>query len=126
MGLADAALWHRYITANPGLYTTISYDVHVGHGALTDPEPRDNFAKDLQDLTQKRIDVVAYSPSRNYVIEVKPRASVLAIGQAIVYTDLYVRTFNPHLPTIAAVLTDIPDQDLIQTANEYHVLILQA
>jgi hypothetical protein len=123
---ADSFIWTRFMLSNPLQFTATAYDVRVGNGSLTNPDFSDPFQKGFVDLTQKRIDAVGFTAKATYVIEVKPRASVTALGQAIIYRDMYVRTYNPTEQIIAAIVTDNPDPDIFALAKDWDVNILTA
>lgn len=126
LNIFDKRIWSRFIIINPLDFKTIYYDVRVGTGANI-PNPTDNkYIKDFNGLTQKRIDVVALAPSAIYIIEVKPLASIIACGQAIIYRDLFKRTYHLTKPLKAAILTDDPDPDIQACAIDFDVHILTA
>ena len=62
-------------------------------------------------LSKYRIDVVAYRSSSIEIIEVKPEASTVAIGQVVTYVELYKRDFSPRPPVRGVIITDheLPD-----------------
>jgi len=121
---ADQAIWHPFIAENPLGFETVAYDVHVGEGAdLADIE-LNSFAQDFKLLTQKRIDAVGYTTSTIYIIEIKPTASIIALGQAIVYTQMYRRTYRPSAALQPTILTNHADRDIKLAAQSNNVLIL--
>ena len=106
MGAADAAIWDRFVHANPKRFLRVWYDFRVGDNDPVDPECS-AIARDCWwDLTHWRIDVVAEDLSKIYVIEVKPNANAKALGQAGSYAMLYEEDEKPKKPVVAVVLTD--------------------
>lgn len=85
----DVAVWSRFIIKNPDLFATVDYDVCVGAGADFEMCTSNEYDCDCQKLTQKKIDAVAYKGSAVTLIEVKPIANMRALGQMIVYFNLY-------------------------------------
>ena len=126
MGPEDAAIWSIFIANNPSVFSSVFYDVRIGKGVTTGIPATDPIAADFQQLTQKRIDVVAQGKNTLWIIEIKPRASVIAIGQATAYLELFSETYNIHTAIQAAVITDMPDTDILNVANTLGVTILYA
>ncbi len=119
MGPADAAIWDRFISANPGRFQRVWYDFRVGDEAAV-PDECSTRARDCWwDLTYWRVDVVAEDAEKIYVIEIKPLANAKALGQADSYAMLYEEDEKPSKPVVAVVLTDtiIPTTARIAAKN---------
>jgi len=111
MAPAESALWTTLITANPWPGALVEYDVRVGSTPPPPPALPQNILNDYNALYMKRIDAVVCLPSSTLAIEVKPRAGISAIGQALCYS-LLLRTDHPQLPEIIpTILTDEPQPD---------------
>ena len=106
LGPADAAIWERYIAANPSRFTRVWYDFRVGDEPAVADDTHPSIKAGWFDLTYWRIDVVAEDASAIYVIEIKPNANSKALGQADSYAMLYEEDEKPSKPVIAVVLTD--------------------
>ena len=63
-------------------------------------------------LTSKRIDIVAKTKDKIYVIEVKDRLRPSAVGQALTYKILYQEQYKPTQPVIPTILTTMSDPDM--------------
>lgn len=108
---ADAAIWDRFIHTNPFPDAKLLYDLHVGTPAPIVENTPANYRSMILSLSTLRIDVVAMLPTETLVIEIKPRASLYAIGQVLGYALLVKRDF-PHLinPT-PVIITDTAAAD---------------
>lgn len=122
----DIAIWERFLDTFATEYTGFDYDTKVGTGT---PYPKDTppAGKRMRDILSKyRIDVVGYRDSQIEIIEVKPQASTVAIGQVIAYSKLYTRDFAPTLPLRGVIITDWYIEDIDYLTNElgidYYVL----
>jgi len=107
----DIAIWERFLELHGKEYTGFDYDVKVGLGTQPLRPTTPEYAR-MQDILSKyRIDVVGHKDSSLEIIEVKPQASTVAIGQVVTYVELYLRDFKPTLPVTGAIVTDreIPD-----------------
>lgn len=75
-------------------------------------------------LTEKRIDAVGFNGDGITVIEVKPRGGASALGQVLVYRDLYREKEKPALPLAALVVCNYIDADVRLSALRFGVSFL--
>lgn len=109
---SDIEIWDQWIRLYGHNFTGMDYDVHVGQGLEPDPDsPYPNQVM-WTHITQKRIDVLAYRPTSTWLIEVKDRPTVAAIGQVISYSILYQADFTPSLPIIPCLIAGIIEPDI--------------
>lgn len=73
----------------------------------------------------KRPDVMFTEAGTLYAAEVKPFASYVALGQALMYRYWANRKADPQRLIVAIILTDTPDPDLIPVAADNAVDIRQ-
>lgn len=71
----------------------------------TDPRPPE------AEPSFKRADIVAAFPDAVYIVEIKPAASYVALGQITLYTDLAREQWPELADALPAVLTDALDPD---------------
>lgn len=90
----DIPIWDRWMQLHAQEFESFRYDVHVGNGAPIPDDIDPKWAETYADLTKKRIDVIAYKPGLQLIIEVKDIISFTAIGQIISYPILYSRTYG--------------------------------
>lgn len=107
----DIRIWERFIKIFPNFYQSVDYDIKVGHPRIYPGNLTDQYKKDLEYLSKKRIDVVGYRGNEIHIIELKPSANFQAIGQVLGYLEL----FEPYAPKEANltgfIITDfeVPD-----------------
>jgi len=116
---ADVLLWERFIRLNSPLSQdnktpawTVSYDVHVGTIPALPPGTPQYLKDDAEALYPFKIDVVVYWPTQTLIVELKPRASLEAIGQVLGYTALYHRTFPNDPNPNPIIITDTAHLDM--------------
>lgn len=85
----DVRIWEHFIFNSPGYFDAVDYDVKVGKGMELPPDAEEPYKSDMKYLSKKRIDVVGYRNSDIYIIEIKPRAGLQALGQAKGSAELY-------------------------------------
>jgi len=86
MAKRDAEVWSRFLAARAAEFTGFAYDVAVGGVQLLGDAVEANERAGWQYNTALKIDVCALQPGRVWIIEVKPDATVSALGAAIGYT----------------------------------------
>ena len=108
----DVGVWRQFLPRCGLAFTSLLYDVRVGRGSHRgdprDPEPDPAFSE----LLRKRIDVVAHYGDHVVVIEVKPEASMLALGQVLTYRQLLAPTYPYGTKFQAWIVCNHADQDL--------------
>lgn len=89
---AEQRLWRRY-RLSIGLPdgTQSMFNVRLGEGSPAPDQVEDNMRADWKALTQRRADVILLFPDGGIALyEIKPRASLGAIGQLRAYATLIV------------------------------------
>jgi hypothetical protein len=86
MARRDAAVWERWVDKYGSAYTGVCYDVALGGLEAPDPEATPTERRTWQYQTALKIDALVIAPDRALVIEVRPWATVSAIGAAFTYT----------------------------------------
>ena len=103
MAKRDAEVWSRFLAAHSTEFDGFAYDVAVGGVQLVGEAISATERAGWQYNTALKIDVCGFKPGAVWVIEVKPYATVSAIGGAIAYTLVLRRekVFDGELlPTI--------------------------
>jgi len=100
------------------------YDVHVGSMVKGDWADDSIPARVALAVTRKRIDVVALVDGVYWIIEVKPIAMHFAIGQVLVYENLFVKEYEPELETWPVIVCDRVDEDVIPECQRLGVVLV--
>lgn len=109
----DRRVWTRFLETERHRLVRVWYDVRVGGAVDVGSDADELLGRISRGLTRKRIDVVARVGGGYWVIEVKPFGSMLALGQAITYRDLFMREFRPAEEVVGVVVCDKADADMI-------------
>lgn len=120
----DNEVWSKFLEQNFERLTEVWYDVRVGQPVDLDGDASDMEKKIAAGLTRKRIDVVAVSGGNYWVIEVKPYASMLALGQVISYARLFALQYEVRGRVIPVIVCDSVDVDLTDEFAEMGILVL--
>ena len=122
----DVAVWEKFIDSHPDKPWMMDYDVKVGLGRETMEDLPPELQKDWRDLTRKRIDAVAWAPDAIYIIELKPQATLGAIGQVLGYSELWEDLHNSGRrvhPLILCNSTD-PDTKRVAAASGVELIVV--
>ena len=106
-------------------YSKIEFNVRVGKGQDIQPGVTGATAQQFNQLTRKRIDIAAYLGTLVDLVEVKPRASMGAIGQLLGYRHLWQEDFPNIAVRQLIVLAQIADQDVTRAAAAQGIVVLQ-
>ncbi len=120
----DTAVWTRFLESGDFALQEVWYDLHVGAVVKGDWADDSMPARIAAGLTRKRIDVVALMDGRYWIIEVKPIAMHFALGQVLVYEDLFVKEYEPVLETWPVIVCDTVDEDVIPECERLGVVVV--
>jgi len=115
----DTEVWSKYLSAPIVPIKAVWYDVRVGKPVQLPGGASQMELQIAAGLTRKRIDVIAAVGSGFWVIEVKPFASMLALGQIISYRHLFVQEYTVDGDVWPVVVCDAADEDLV---DEFEML----
>ncbi len=120
----DVAVWSRYLESPLVRIDEVWYDVHVGKPVDVGSDASDMDRRIAAGVTRKRIDVVALVGDVFWVIEVKPRADMMAVGQAVSYPRLFVQEFEPRRGVLGVIICDEVDADIVSICEELGVVVI--
>lgn len=122
----DIPIWERFIDSFSADFLGFDYDVKVGSGTKPVAGLGDKYKRMQAILSKYRIDVVGHKADAIWIIETKPDAGTIAIGQVELYTGLYERDFKPTLPVIGAIVTnrELPDIREFSETKGYEYIIV--
>lgn len=121
----DTAVWTKFLQSKSIEIKRVWYDVRVGQAVLVEVGADEVERKIAQGLTRKRIDVVAAVAGGIWVIEVKPYASMYAVGQVITYASLFATEYIVPGQVIPVIICDDYDEDLIDEFDELGILVIK-
>jgi hypothetical protein len=122
----EIAIWERFIDKNPGFFDSVDYDVHVGKAREYPEIPEEKIKKGMEELSRKRIDFVGYKEGKVFIGEIKPFASLGAIGQLIGEMSLWKKE-HPEIKKVSCILItdhEVPDMKVLcsEQGIEYFVV----
>ncbi|GAH55779.1 unnamed protein product [marine sediment metagenome] len=117
----DTAIWNAWLDTDPWPDAVVAYDVHVGTVATVADGTPENYRRMVEHLSTLRIDVVVVRPGVTLVVEIKPSASLSAIGQALGYSLLFRDQYPDYPKPTPAILTDLSKPDTSWLCNRLNV-----
>ncbi|MBA7479581.1 hypothetical protein ES707_15015 [subsurface metagenome] len=121
----DTAVWSKYLADPVHRIKEVWYDVHVGK-PVEGVKPDDELGMRIASgITRKRIDVVARVGGGLWVIEIKPFANMVALGQVLSYTRLFIEEYRPVEEVRGVVVCDSLDPDLVDEFEALDVIVIE-
>jgi len=120
----DNSVWTKFLQTDAHRLKEVWYDVKVGLPVFLGVGASDLERRIAAGVTRKRIDVVCSVAGGFWVVEIKPMASMLAIGQVISYSRLFALEYAPGGEIIPVIVCDSYDEDLVDEFDELGVLVL--
>lgn len=121
----DTAVWTKFLESGVVDLKRVWYDVRVGMSVLRMVEPQTQESKIAAGLTRKRIDVIASVGQDFWVIEVKPRANMYAVGQVLVYTRLFAQEYVSTGQVISVIVCNNSDEDLQDEFEDFGIMVFE-
>ena len=112
MARRDAVIWSRFLDRPPAAFLGFAYDVAVGGYKLEglDLQPQD--ALGWQYNTALKVDAVGLTADQAWVIEVRPEATVSALGAALTYALVLDREAVFELPLLPVICCETIQPDV--------------
>lgn len=120
----DHDVWTRFLESGDFPLQEVWYDVHVGAGLRMPPGSAELDKRISAALYEKRIDVVARIGSQLWVVEVKPKADMTALGQIITYRELFIQRYRPTGSVLGVVVCDQVDDELLFLFEAVGVVVI--
>lgn len=121
----DIHLWNKFLSAQPKFGDRVDYDVLVGEGTVVGDVEQDEYVRDFQILTQKKIDAVVYKGGAVFVFEIKPFAGAHALGQVETYTTLLKHKRPDILQIRKAIITNKAQSDFAIVFEAYGIMLFE-
>lgn len=123
-GQEDRLVWDRWLTSQANCTIGVDYDVRVGPGLPVDPTAPASMQRDWLLITQLRIDAVVYFPDRTWIVEIKPRLLVSALGQLLAYGYYWSRQFGGQYPMTLVAMVGQTDPQLQPVLESYGIRVI--
>lgn len=108
----DVPVWERYLAKHAHQFSSIDYDIQVGHGRDPGDIHPQNIRAMALNLSRRRIDAVCQMPGQILIIEITTLADMTALGQMIAYPILFRQTYKPDIPVKTLLVCETIGSDL--------------
>lgn len=119
----DLAVWERWLTQYGSEFDAVAYDVAVGGTAPNLEGISDDDRRGWMYTTALKIDALARDDTGVWIIEVKPSASVSAIGAAVSYPLVLARDEPDLIIAGAGIVTESITPDLEWLADQLSIRV---
>lgn len=121
----DTGVWTAYLKDPIAPIKELWYDVHVGKAVEPVLVGDALGVRIASGISRKRIDVVCSVGGGYWVVEIKPFGSMLALGQVLSYTRLFVEEFRPAGEVWPVVVCYHVDPDLVDNFEAAEVAVIE-
>jgi hypothetical protein len=104
MAKRDVEVWVDFVAAHGAEYVAFSYDVAFGGQSLELPGETPQSLRAWQYTTALKVDAIGWQANQVWIIEVRPDATVSALGAALCYTLVAKREGLTELPMVPAIV----------------------
>lgn len=119
----DRRIWTVFLESEVVEISEVWYDVHVGQGVPL-PAGASALEQRIRDgITRKRIDAICHVGDKYWVVEIKPRANMYALGQILTYVRLFSSEYAMVDEVVPVIICDEVDQDLLYLIEEFGVMV---
>jgi hypothetical protein len=123
MAPRDAAVWQRFLTRRGADFLAVAYDVALGGVVAAEAEPA--LSRGWQYSTALKIDAVLWSERGLWIVEVRPWATVSAVGAALCYTLVAQRERLSPDPMRPMIVCEGIQPDVAWVARELAITVEQ-
>jgi len=120
----DTDVWTDYLKAPIAPIKEVWYDLHVGQSMPLPVGASDLDKRIAAGVSRKRIDVIARVGGGYWVIEVKPFAGMLAVGQVVSYARLFIAEYRPDGEVWPVIVCRNADPDLLSEYDDYGIGVI--
>jgi hypothetical protein len=117
----ERVLFRRFEMLQPLGPALYQIQFRLGEGMPPDPDWPDWLAQMAKALTQRRVDVLASTPTTDWILEIKPRAGPSALGQLLVYRALYIQQFPDRSTPNLGIIADRNSYDMAAAYSEFNI-----
>jgi len=117
----DIPVWYRFLEVWGHIFTSLYYDCLLGGPLLTPEQLKDTYWQMWRQNTSKRADAIAELEKEVWIIEVARRPGLRAVGQILVYQNLWIEDPAIAKPEILVLVCERVDTDLIASAARYGI-----
>jgi hypothetical protein len=123
MAERDRQVWNSFLKLHAHRFVAFAYDVALG-GVSLGPEIPERDRLGWQYNTALKIDAVGLTTDSVWIIEVRPYATVSALGAALTYTLVARRDHVFALNHVPAIVTNGIQPDVRWTAQQLGVQVV--
>ena len=117
----DIPVWYRFLTKWGFSFINLYYDCAVGGQFYSEKALEDKYIKMWSRLNAKRIDAVGESSKAVWIIEVATSPGLRAIGQLLVYRNLWNEDPKIEKPVLIALVCSVFDPDILSSAAALNI-----
>lgn len=119
----DVPVWYRFLDKYGQFFERLYYDCLLGGPSFTEEELKDPINKMWRLNNSKRADAIAELDDEVWIIEVAERPGLRAVGQLMVYRNLWIEDTPIMKPEKIVLVASAFDHDLLASAAQMGIEI---
>ena len=119
----DAPVWTRWLALYAHLYAGFAYDVALGGADVSHIPAPEADRLGWQYSTALKIDACGLTDAEVWVFEVRPEATVSALGSAVCYTMVAQRDAVFDRPLVSAIVCESMQPDVAWACEQLAVRV---
>jgi hypothetical protein len=125
MARRDFVVWERWIDAHRSEYARVAYDVALGGVISALPGTTPEQQRGFQYVTALKIDALLDRGDGLTIVEVRPEASVSAIGAALCYEIMLLRDLPEARVEARLIVCEFASVDIVACARDLGVSLVK-
>ena len=122
---AEVRRWDAFIEKHGLPVGVVSYDVHLGDGAVPDAAWPAWMAAMVRSLSTHRVDVVVERVDEVVIVEVKGIAGMGAVGQLLGYEALWLRDRGTDRSVRLLLVCERVEADMAAVFSYYEIEVVE-
>ena len=118
MSPRESVIWEDFLRSRYMPKGNVYYDSRVGHAIPAEPGASAWLSAVRNVTSRKRLDVVIETRDAWWLVEVKVRAGLSAIGQVIGYTYLFGQSLSGERPILGLIVCNYAAMDIDTIAEQ--------
>lgn len=117
----EVVIWDKFLKQNPDWAERVDYDVTCGEHDILPPGTPEHTKEDWDYLRSWKIDVVAFKNNIPFIIEVRPRAGLGAIGEVLSKAIMFLEEHSDLPQAQPVIITDAERPNVRQLCAQHDI-----
>jgi hypothetical protein len=121
----DTIVWTAFLSGSHAMIDRVWYDVKVGVPIAIPAGSPPGLKAIAEGCGCLRIDAIALVAGSYWIVEVKPYGNHAALGQVILYLDLFGKRYGRSNPLIPTIVCSTADPNIRSTCESLKIKLIE-